>query len=159
MTVYSNIINKAVEAAMSGDGFNARNLAPAVYEKISRIDRKRTSIATITKDLREAANAIAKTAMKAREDRQFGFSFLLMPGAVAVDDEGSKIKLTLSLSQVEYRKAVAGRRTKEKAIGNVATEMELAEKVADPYWQQHPEWTFGQCLEQAAVDQMPREAA
>ena len=43
MTAYSNIINKAVETAMAGDGFNARTLAPTVYDRISRVDRKRTA--------------------------------------------------------------------------------------------------------------------
>ncbi|RVT80192.1 hypothetical protein EM858_04135 [Agrobacterium sp. CNPSo 2736] len=152
MTAYSNIINETVEATMSGDGFNARTLAPAIYDKISREDRKRTSIATITKDLREAANNIAKSAIKARDDKQLGFNFLLLPGTVSVDDDGAKIKLTLSLSRLEFRKAVENRRKKESAIGEVAFEMETAEKVAAPYWDKHPDWTFGQCLEQAAKD-------
>jgi hypothetical protein len=159
MTAYSNIINKTVEAAMSGEGFNARTLAPTVYGKISRDDRKRTSMATITKDLREAANALAKVALKARDEKQLGFNFLLLPGAVSVDDEGTKIKLTLSLSRFEFRKAVESRRKKEHAIGEVAFEMETAEKVAAPYWDQHPDWTFGQCLEQAAKDATTPTAA
>ena len=159
MTAYSNIINKTVEAAMSGEGFNARTLAPTVYGKISRDDRKRTSMATITKDLREAANALAKVALKARDEKQLGFNFLLLPGAVSVDDEGTKIKLTLSLSRFEFRKAVESRRKKEHSIGEVAFEMETAEKVAAPYWDQHPDWTFGQCLEQAAKDATTPTAA
>jgi hypothetical protein len=159
MTAYSNVINKAVETAISGAGFDARALAPTIYEKISRFDRKRTSIATITKDLREAANDYAKSAMKTHTEKQMGFNFLKLPGAVAVDDEGSKVKLTLSLSRMEFRKSVERRRTKQMAIGEVADEMELAESVANPYWDLHPDWTFGQCLEQAAKDQQIGDAA
>lgn len=159
MTAYSNAINKAVETALAGDGFNARALAPTVYDRISRVDRKRTSIATITRDLREAANAMAKSAMKAHDDKQFGFSFLLLPGAVAVDDDETKVKLTLSLSRVEFRKAIDVRRKRERSMGEVASEMELAEKVAAPYWDHHPDWTFGQCIEQAEKDAETGEAA
>jgi hypothetical protein len=159
MTAYSNVVNKEVEAAISGTGFDARALAPKVYEKISRFDRKRTSIATITKDLREAANDFAKTAMKAHAEKQMGFNFLKIPGAVAVDDDGSKIKLTLSLSEIEYRKSVERRRSRQSAIGEVADEMEVAEAIAKPYWAAHPDWTFGQCLEQAAKDGSAGEAA
>lgn len=159
MTAYSNIINKSVETAISGDGFDARALAPKVYEKISREDRKRTSIATITKDLREAANDFAKSAMKTHTERQMGFNFLKIPGAVSVDDDGSKVKLTLSLSRLEFRKSVERRRKKQSSIEEIADEMELAESVANPYWDKHPEWTFGQCLDQAARDQQVGDAA
>jgi hypothetical protein len=159
MTAYSNVINKVVETAISGEGFNARTLAPKVYDKIGREDRKRTSIATITRDLRDAANDFAKTAMKAHSEKQIGFNFLKLPGAVAVDDEGSKVKLTMSLSQMEFRKSVERRRSKQTAIGQVADEMELAESVAAPYWKLHPEWTFGRCIEQAEKDATGSAAA
>lgn len=159
MTAYSDIINKAVQAAISGTGFNARSLAPEVYGKISGVDRKRTSIATITKDLREAANDFAKSAMKAHTEKQMGFNFLKLPGAVAVDDEGSKVKLTLSLTRMEFRKSVERRRSKQTAIAEVADEMELAESVAIPYWNAHPDWTFGQCIEQAEKDAAGTAAA
>ncbi|PSS67074.1 hypothetical protein C6558_03415 [Ensifer sp. NM-2] len=152
MTAYSNIINKAVETAMSAEGFNARDLAPAVYAKISAADRKRTSIATITKDLRQAANDLQKSALKVRSDKQLGFSFLVLPGAVSVDDDGAKVKSTLALSRLEFRKAVELRRNKQSAIGEVADEMENAEAVAAPYWDAHPDWTFGQCLDALQAD-------
>ena len=97
--------------------------------------------------------------MKAHDDKQFGFSFMLLPGAVAVDDDETKVKLTLSLSRIEFRKAIDVRRKREKSIGEVASEMELAEKVAAPYWDRHPDWTFGQCIEQAEKDAETGEAA
>lgn len=159
MTAYSNIINKAVEGALSQSGFNARELAPTVYSKISGNDRKRTSLATIAKDLREAANSFAKSAMKELAEKQLGFSFLQLPGAIAVDDDGSKIKLTLSLSRLEVRKSIERRQTKHSSTGAILGEMEHAEQIATPYWNQHPEWTFGQCLQQAAADRQESDAA
>lgn len=159
MTAYSNVINKFVESAISGEGFDARALAPHVYDKISRADRKRTSVATITRDLRESANDFAKTAMKTHTDRQMGFNFLKLPGAVAVDDDGSKVKLTLSLSRMQFKKSVQRRRDKQSAIGEVADEMELAEKVVEPYWDAHPDWTFGQCIDALEIDAAKGAAA
>jgi hypothetical protein len=152
VTAYSNIINQTVAAAMSDSGFDARLYAPKVYDKIGRLERKRTSLATIAKDLRRAANDLAVRAMKEREGKQLGFGFLNMPGAVAVDADGHKVKFTLALSQLELQAATDFRRKSRSSLDVSIKDMEAAQEVAKAYWRQNPDWNLGQCLEQATKD-------
>lgn len=152
MTAYSNIINLTVAAAMSDSGFDARIHAPKVYNKINRLERKRTSLATIAMDLRRAANDLAIRAMKEQEGKQLGFGFLNMPGAVAVDADGHKVKFTLALSQIELQAATEFRRKSRSSLDVSIKDMEAAQAVAKPYWQKNPDWNLGQCLEQAKAE-------
>lgn len=159
MTAYSNIINKTVLEAMGEDGFDASVYAPKVWQKISAVERKRTSLAKIKMDLGRAANDIAKRAMKEQVERQSTFGFMGLPGAVSVDDEGRKIKFTLSLKQFEFTAAKERRKTDRAGLDTSISAMNAAEVTARPYWTQHPDWSLGQCLEQAAMDQLAGDAA
>lgn len=159
MTAYSDIINKTASDAISGEGFDARQFAPTVYRKISKEDRKRTSYATIAKDLRRAAATIEKQAMRAHVAAQLGFAFLDLPGAVAVDEDGHKTKSTMSLRQAEFTKARKLREDTKSSMDASIMAMVAAEQIAAPHWKEHPDWTLGQCLEQAAADGVTGAAA
>lgn len=159
MTAYSEIINKTVEAAMSADGFDPAVHAPKVFRLIGKEDRERTSIATIARDLKSAANEIAKRAIRQQETAQMAFGFFRLPGAVALDLEGRKIKFTRSLSQMEFQRAAKIRVDHHKASGEAIKEFNAAEEAVRPYWRQHPEWTFGQCLDQLVTDKSKGSAA
>ena len=159
MTAYSAIINRTVEEAMSADGFDATALAPKVFKKIGKSDRERTSIATITRDLKDAANNIAKRAVKQHETAQIAFQFFPLPGAVALDLEGHKIKFTRSLSRMEFKRAKAIRKDHHLAAGEAVKVFEDAEKAFNPYWDQHPDWNAGQCMDQLVEDRSKGDAA
>ena len=159
MTEYSSIINKTVEDAMSDGGFDASLYAPKVYDKITEAERKRTSLARIRMDLATAANNMAKRAMKAQAERQQMFGFMDLPGAVAVDDEGKKIKFTFSLKRLEFVAAKKRRETDRSSLDTSIGAMTIAEAVAAPYWDANPDWTLGQCLEQAEKDRPEGDAA
>lgn len=159
MTAYSNIINKTVSDAMDSDGFDAAVEAPKVYKKISKTDRERTSIATITRDLKDAASAIAKRAIKEHEAAQKAFEFFDLPGAVSLDIEGRKIKLTRSLSRIEFQRAGRIRKDHHAALGVAVEQFEKAERALGPYWDHHPDWTAGQCMDQLVADRAKGSAA
>lgn len=159
MTAYSDIINKTVLEADAAGGMDTNLYDLKVFNKISAADRKRTSLTTIRADLAKATNALAKRAMKEQAERQGAFGFMHLPGAVAVDDEGRKIKFTLSLKRLEFKAAKARRVVDRKGLDSSIDAMDAAEVTANPYWDQNPDWTLGQCLEQAAKDQTSGEAA
>lgn len=159
MTAYSDIINKTVEQAMSADGFDPAVHAPKVFKLIGKEDRERTSIATIAKDLKAAANEIAKRAIRQQETAQMAFGFFKLPGAVALDLEGRKIKFTRSLTQIEFQRAARIRVDHHRASGEAIKEFDAAEEAVRPYWQKHPNWTFGECLDQLVKDKSKGAAA
>jgi len=137
---------------MSADGFDASELAPKVWAKIGKQDRKRTSIKTIARDLKDAASRIAKQVIRQQETAQMAFAFFKLPGAVSLDLEGRKIKFTRSLTRLEYQRASKIRKDHHTASGDAIKEFDAAEAAVAPYWDQNPEWTFGQCLDQFMSD-------
>lgn len=159
MTAYSDIINKTVLDAIAAGGLDTNVYGLKVFKKISAAERKRTSVAKIKMDLARAASDIAKRAMKERADRQVAFGFMELPGAVSVDDDGRKIKFTLSLKRLEFKAAKARRVVDRKGLDSSIKAMDAAEVTANPYWDKNPDWTLGECLDQASKDQTSGEAA
>lgn len=159
MTAYSNIINKMVLEAFAADGLDTSVYGLKVFKKISAADRQRTSLTTIKADLARTASTIAKRAMKEQAEKQGSFGFMELPGAVSVDDDGRKIKFTLSLKRIEFKAAKGRRVTDRDGLDTSINAMSEAELVANPYWDLHPDWTLGECLAQAAKDQKSGEAA
>lgn len=146
MSQLSDAINRAVEEAMSKDGFDATVIAPDIWDGLDEQSRKQVGVQELIRRLKAAANSMAKRALIAMSAAQGELPFNL-PGAVAMDVEGRKIKMTRSLLQHEFERAIAIRRKQLKDDEAVLEEFEAANRAFRPHWQQNPEWTAGQCLD------------
>lgn len=70
----------------------------------------------------------------------------------ALDIEERVIKDTANLTRTEVRRVIQIRRDQIKADRAKLEQLEQAEAAAAPYWDQHPDWTFGEALYAAARD-------
>lgn len=146
MSQLSDAINKAVETAMSADGFDATVLAPKVWEDLDEESKKTVGIQELVRRLKAAADSMAKRAVKAMVSAQGELPFNL-PGAVSMDLEGRKVKLTRNLSQHEFERAIGIRKKQLADDEAVLKEFEAANRAFRPHWTRNPSWTAGQCLD------------
>lgn len=72
--------------------------------------------------------------------------------AYALDTEERVVKDTAQMTRPEVRRAIQIRRDQIKADRAKLEQLEQAEAAAAPYWDQHPDWTFGEALYAAARD-------
>jgi hypothetical protein len=151
MSQLSDTIAKHVQASLNKDGFEPRLIAPRVWEELTDEDRKQCGLAEIIRRMKQAAKTLTANAFAVIKSDQIEMPFKI-DGAVAIDIEGNTIRLTESLSQFEFRRAIDIRRKQIKEDQKSLKEWESAEKLARPYWQDHPDWTFGNCLKQFARD-------
>lgn len=151
MTQLSNIINRVVQEALTKEGFEPRLLAPSVWEELDEENRKACGLAEIVRKMKSAANTLAQDSISRLASSQIELPFKLS-GAVAIDVEARKIKLTEALSQMEFKRAMEIRRKQIKDDQAQLKEWEDAESLANPYWRKHPDWTFGQCVKAMSKD-------
>ena len=145
MSRLSDAINKTVEAEMTDEGFDASLVAPALWETLDEESQKSVGIEGLTKRLKSAADKIARRAIKTMSSSQGELPFNF-PGAVAMDTDGRRIKLTMKLREVEFRRAIEIRRKQLHDDEKVLKEFEAAAKAFAPYWKSHPDWTVEQCV-------------
>ena len=152
MSHLSDTITKYVEEALNKDGFEPRLIAPRVWEELDEDERKKCGLAEIIRRMKQTSRILTANAFSVAKSGQIALPFNI-DGAVAMDIEGNTIRLTESLSQLEFRRAIEIRRKQIKDDQRQLKEWESAERMAAPYWRQHGEWTFGQCVRQFARDQ------
>ena len=147
MSQLSETINKAVELAMSSDGFDATELAPQVWDDLDGDSQKICGIGDVTRRLKDAANKFAKREAKALASAQMDLPFKNLPGVVALDLEGRKIKPTLSLKQIEFERARAIRKKQLEDDKRILDDFDAFEVAARPHWLKHPDWNVGQVID------------
>lgn len=145
MTQLSDTINRVVQEALTKDGFEPRLLAPKVWEELDEDNRKACGLAEIIRRMKQAAATLAQNSIARLSTSQIELPFKLS-GAVAIDVDARKIKLTEALSQMEFNRAMEIRRKQIKDDQAQLKEWETAGRMAAPYWRDHPDWTFGQCV-------------
>lgn len=150
MSQISEIIHKAIDEA--GEGFDARVLAPRVWAQLDEESRMSIGLSEIVKRLKQAADSIWRAAERKEASAQAEMPFDL-PGAVPMDVEGRRIRKTATLLQAEFRRAGDIRAAQIEADRKALREWRDAEAAASPYWRDHPDWTFGQCMDALIADQ------
>lgn len=145
MTQLSDTINRVVQEALTKDGFEPRILAPKVWEELDDESRAQCGIAEIIRRMKQSAKSLTQNAFASVGSAQIEMPFRL-DGAVAIDIDDRKIRLTESLQQAEFRRAIDIRRKQIKDDEAALQEWIVAERMATPYWAKHPKWTFGQCV-------------
>lgn len=152
MSHLSDTITKHVQEALNKDGFEPRLIAPRVWEELDTDEQKKCGLAEIVRRMKATSRQLTNDAFAVARSGQIQLPFKI-DGAVAMDIEGNTIRLTESLSQLEFRRAVEIRRKQIKDDQKALKEWEAAERMASPYWKDHSEWSFGQCVRQFARDQ------
>lgn len=152
MSHLSDTITKHVQEAMNKNGFEPRLVAPRIWEELEDEDRKQCGLAEIIRRMKATAKSLTADAFAVIRSEQLEMPFKI-DGAVSMDIEGNTIRLTESLSQLEFHRAIEIRRKQIKDDERALKEWESAEKLVLPYWRDHADWTFGQCLRQFASDQ------
>ncbi|HAU75922.1 MAG TPA: hypothetical protein DCW88_10440 [Agrobacterium sp.] len=152
MSHLSDTITKHVQESLNKDGFHPRLIAPRIWEELDAEEQKKCGLAEIVRRMKTTARTLTNNAFAVVRSGQIELPFKI-DGAVAMDIEGNTIRLTESLSQLEFRRAIEIRRKQIKDDVKQLKEWESAERMASPYWRDHSEWTFGQCVRQFARDQ------
>lgn len=152
MSHLSDTITKHVQEAMNKKGFEPRMIAPRIWEELEEEDRRQCGLVEIIRRMKATAKSLTADAFAIIRSEQLEMPFKI-DGAVSMDIEGNTIRLTESLGQLEFRRAIEIRRKQIKDDERALREWESAEKLALPYWRDHADWTFGQCLRQFANDQ------
>jgi hypothetical protein len=145
MSQLSNLVNQEVSNALSSDGFDAPTLALKVWEKLDNKSRRTCGVAELIRRMKRAAVNLTKDTFKISGSQQIELPFEI-DGAVSIDLDVRKIRLTESLSQIEFARAIEIRREQIRHDRIALEAWETAAKSVSPYWQSHPDWTFGQCV-------------
>lgn len=151
MTQLSDTINRHVQEALTKEGFDPRALAPKVWEELDEDSRSVLGIEGIIRRMKQAAKVLTSDALQRLGSKQIELPFRI-DGAVVVDVEDRRIRLTESLNQLEFARAIEIRKKQIKDDQAQLKEWESAERIARPYWRDHPDWTFGQCVKAIAKD-------
>lgn len=151
MTQLSDTITRHVQEALNKDGFEPRLIAPKVWEELDEESRAVCGIAEIIRRMKGTARTLTAKAFEQVGSKQIELPFRL-DGAVAIDTDSHKIRLTESLSQIEFKRAIEIRRKQIKDDQANLKEWENAEQLARPYWNKHPDWSFGQCVKAISRD-------
>ena len=70
-----------------------------------------------------------------------------LPAAVAMDLEGTMLIATRVLSRAEFVRAIQIRGQQIANDRKALREWQQALKAADRFWAEHPDWSFGECLD------------
>ena len=158
MSQLSDTINRHVQEALNKDGFEPRRIAPKVWEELDEESRATVGIAEIIRRMKQTAKTLTADAFAVTKSDQIELPFRL-DGAVSMDLERRTIRLTESLTQLEFNRAIEIRKQQIAYDQAQLEEWISAGKLARPYWKKHPDWRFGDCVQAIAADLREKRGA
>ncbi|MCZ7855032.1 hypothetical protein O9X81_00215 [Agrobacterium salinitolerans] len=69
-----------------------------------------------------------------------------LPFAVSIDPDETRVKATSELTRDEMAEAIKLRTKNVRDAQLKLSEFVAASRLAEPFWDVHPDWTFGQCV-------------
>jgi hypothetical protein len=142
----NDVVADIVGDAIAGRKVNKRQAAIDRWDDIDTDGQYLAGIDGVMARIDRRARALQVKATRSHEDRQPLLPFQL-PAAVAMDLEGTVLMATRVLTRAEFLRAIQIRSQQIANDRKALREWHEALKAADGFWADHPDWSFGQCLD------------
>lgn len=142
----SDAVNAIVEMAATGAHVNTRQAVVSAWDDVDADGQYLAGIEGMQARVNSRTRSFRLTAASRRTEAEPELPFNL-PAVVAMDEEGSTLLSTRSLSRTQFLQAISVRQKQIKDAEALLREWKRALKAADLFWQKNPEWTFGECLD------------
>ena len=142
----NDVITDIVGDVIAGRSINKRQAAIDRWDDIDPDGQYLAGIDGVMARIDRRARALQVKAERKADDSQPPLPFQL-PAAVAMDLEGTMLKATRVLTRPEFLRAIQIRGQQITHDRKALREWQQALNAADRFWEMHPEWSFGQCLE------------
>ncbi len=142
----NDVVAEIVGDVIAGRAINKRKAAIDNWTDIDADGQYLAGIDGVVARIDRRARALQVKAERAADDSQPALPFQL-PAAVAMDIDGTTLVATRVLSREEFVRAMEIRRKQISNDNRALREWKQALKQADRFWEDHPSWSFGQCLD------------
>ena len=142
----NDVVADIVGDVIAGRAINKRQAAIDRWEDIDADGQYLAGIDGVITRIDRRARALQVKAGRNADDGQAALPFQL-PAAVAMDLEGTMLVATRVLSRAEFVRAIKIRGRQIANDRKALREWQEALTAADCFWKEHPDWTFGQCLD------------
>lgn len=140
------VVAEIVGDVIAGRVINKRRVAVDRWDDIDADGQYLAGIDGVVLHIDRRARALQVRAAKSVTGDQAELPFRL-PAAVAMDREGATLVATRQLSRPEFARAIEIRQMQIVNDGQALREWRNALRQADRFWDDHPDWSFGQCLD------------
>jgi len=142
----NDVVAEIIGEVISGRAINKRQAAVDRWDEIDADGQYLAGIDGVVTRIDHRARSLKLKAEKSAESQQVELPFHL-PAAVAMDLEGTTLIATRNLSRAAFERAIDIRRIQIAHDSAALREWRNALRQADRFWADHPEWSFGQCLD------------
>ncbi len=142
----NDVVTDIVGDVIAGHSINKRQAAIARWDDIDADGQYLAGIDGVVARIDRRARALQVKAERTADDSQPQLPFQL-PAAVAMDLEGTMLVATRVLSRAEFVRAIQIRGQQIAHDRKALREWQQALNAADRFWAQHPDWSFGECLD------------
>ncbi len=153
----AEVISKVIDELVGTDGvLDYERAIKRAYDLLRESERRGLIEQALWQRLKQAMTR-SKDSLRRASTIDFSSLFPGLFAAYALDADGERtIKRTASLTQLEFKRAIAIREKQIKDDRAALTAMERAYKAVEPIWNAHPQLTFGEICE---IYQASRSAA
>ena len=142
----NDVVTDIVGEVIAGRSINKRQAAIDRWDDIDADGQYLAGIDGVVARIDRRARALQVKAERTADDNQPQLPFQL-PAAVAMDLEGTMLVATRVLSRAEFVRAIQIRGQQIAHDRKALREWQQALNAADRFWAQHPDWSFGECLD------------
>lgn len=133
-----------VEAFKKAGSLNRKSWAEENVDRLNDQSGRQMKIDGLMKALANKVRSV-KMEVSAIASGQGDLPFDL-PFAVSIDPEESRVKATSELTRDDMSAAIKLRTKHVRDAQLKLSEFVAASRLAEPFWDIHPDWTFGQCI-------------
>lgn len=142
----NDVVAEIVGDVIAGRAINKRQAAVDRWDDIDADGQYLAGIDGVVGRIDGRARALRVKAEKVADAAQADLPFQL-PAAVAMDLDGTTLVATRTLSREGFERAIEIRRQQIAHDRRALREWQQALNQADRFWAEHPDWSFGQCLD------------
>jgi hypothetical protein len=142
----NDVVADIVGNVLAGRSINKRQAAIDRWDDIDPDGQYLAGIDGVMVRIDRRARALQVKAERKAGDSQPPLPFQL-PAAVAMDIESTVLTATRVLTRAEFLRAIQIRSQQIANDRKALREWHEALKAADEFWADHPDWSFGQCLD------------
>ena len=141
----NDVVGEIVGEVIAGRAINKRQAAVNRWDDIDADGQYLAGIDGVVARIDTRARRLKLKAEQSSAPEQGALPFQL-PAAVAMDIDGTTLVATRQLSRAEFERAIAIRRLQIANDQHALREWRNALRQADQFWEAHPDWNFGECL-------------
>lgn len=142
----NDVVGEIVGEVIAGRAINKRQAAVNRWDDIDADGQYLAGIDGVVARIDTRARRLKLKAEQSSAPEQASLPFQL-PAAVAMDIDGTTLVATRQLSRAEFERAIAIRRVQIANDQHALREWRNALRQADQFWEENPEWSFGDCLD------------